>query len=241
MNNIKEIKNYFEELSIEDIQDIDFIENKLLLQLGLNNEVLYEQPIELEEHYGKGYGLRIWQYPNQFSKYLKFVSNYAPKINSYLEIGCRYGGTFITHTEYFNKLNANFKKSVAVDIIDIYPLLEEYICLTNKCEYVKNNSMSYEFKQYIHNNFFDMIFIDGDHGYEGVINDALITKDRCNIQVFHDIISDACPGVGVCWEQVKSSYSNTHDFYEFNDQYESVSGSFLGIGVAVRKEWINEI
>ena len=48
-------------------------EQKLIPKLGLNKEVLIEQPEIVKENGG---GLLIWQYPNQFSKYLslKFIS-----------------------------------------------------------------------------------------------------------------------------------------------------------------------
>lgn len=57
----------------------------------------------------------------------------------------------------------------------------------------------------------------------------------------HDITSQVCPGVATCWSEVKNEYSDTHDFYEFTDQYESVNGTFLGIGVAVRKQWLTNV
>src|SRR2546430_1320768 len=55
----------------------------LLLELGLNDEGLNEFPSSL--HPFCGHGLRIWQYPSQFSKYLAHVSTLG--VRSYLEIG----------------------------------------------------------------------------------------------------------------------------------------------------------
>src|SRR5690349_11748985 len=39
----------------------------LLLQLGLNDEAMHEIPESLHPYCGQG--LRIWQYPNQYSRY----------------------------------------------------------------------------------------------------------------------------------------------------------------------------
>ena len=241
MTTAEKIRNYLINTTIKKLKEKSFIENELILNFGLNDELLLEQPKELMEHYGKGFGLRVWQYPNQFSKYLKFLSIYDKKINSYLEIGCRFGGTFILTTEYLRRLNSNFNRSVAVDIINSCSILNDYIEFNSNVEFKKLNSSSVEFKHYIEKNFFDVVFIDGDHNYEGVKTDSELTKDKCNIQVFHDIVSDACPGVVQYWEEVKKTYIDTHNFYEFVDQYDSVNGSYLGIGVAIRKEWISEV
>ena len=49
---------------------------------------------------------------------------------------------------------------------------------------------------------------------------------------FHDIVNERCPGVVRFWNELKASKSfNTQ---EFVDQYDSVNGTFLGIGVASR-------
>lgn len=239
MTTCDQIRNYFNKTTLKNLKDKSFIENELITTLGLNDEILSEQPLELSKYYGKGFKLRIWQYPNQFSKYLNYLATKTKKINSYLEIGCRHGGTFILTTEYLTRLNSNFNKSVAIDIIQPNELLREYTKFNDGAFFKNLDSTTPEFKEYIENNFFDLIFIDGDHSYEGVKNDSILTKDHCNIQVFHDIISDACPGVKKYWNEVKNEYVDTHNFYEFNDQYNSVVGTFLGIGIAIRKNWIN--
>ena len=45
--------------------------------------------------------------------------------------------------------------------------------------------------------------------------------------VFHDIFSSVCPGVVNFWNEIKTNY--TH--FEFTEQYDSVNGNFLGIGL----------
>src|SRR5439155_15058238 len=74
-----------EQLShLEDLQ-------ALLLQLGLNDEGMHEMPPALHPHCGQG--LRIWQYPIQFSRYLVELSRL--EVRSYLELGVRHGGAFV--------------------------------------------------------------------------------------------------------------------------------------------------
>ena len=215
--------------SLEDLKHPDYLE-KLIIKLGFNNETLREQPNIVRDNPG---GLMIWQYPNQFSKYLALLQ--SQNITSYIEIGCRWGGTFVLTTEYLKMFNA-LTKSVAVDIIA--SPVKEY-CLKNGHLFAKINSQSGEFKRFMKKQKFDLIFIDGDHSYEGVKNDYEICKGSGKMFVFHDIVNDVCPGVVKFWNELKTRESNKYDFYEFTEQYEDVWNNthqkFLGIGVAIRK------
>ena len=92
------------------LNDHTYIENQMR-QLGFNTEQLHEQPNVVKENGG---GLYIWQYPNQFSKYLCLL--HEQNVHSYIEIGCRWGGTFILTTEYLKLCNGKFNKSFAVDL-----------------------------------------------------------------------------------------------------------------------------
>lgn len=221
---------FIKESNLEDLQNNNYLEN-LIIQLGFNTEMLREQPKIVKDNCG---GLFIWQYPNQFSKYLCLLKK--QNINSYIEIGCRWGGTFILTNEYLKMFN-NVNKSIAVDIIDS-PVLN-YCMLNNETQFIKINSQSQEFKNYMNNNYFDLIFIDGDHSYDGIKNDYEISKNSGKIFVFHDIINDICPGVVKFWNELKNNENNKYDFFEFTEQYEDVWNNthqrFLGIGVAIKK------
>ena len=133
----------------------------------------------------------------------------------------------------FNDIN----KSVAVDIFDS-PVLN--YCISNdETLFIKMNSRTQEFKNYMNNNYFDLIFIDGDHGYDGVKSDYEISKNSGNIFVFHDIVSDVCPGVVNFWNELKNTENDKYNFVEFIEQYPDVWNNtgqkFLGIGVAIKK------
>ena len=150
LSRIELIKNS----SLNDLNDIPYLE-KLIIKLGFNTEILDEQPQIVKDNPG---GLLIWQYPNQFAKYLLLLKKL--NIKSYIEIGCRWGGTFILTTEYLKHFN-NLTKCIAVDIID--SPVKEYCENTQFTEFKQINTRSDDFDTYINENFFDLIFIDGDH------------------------------------------------------------------------------
>ena len=221
--------NLIKESTLENLTNNNYLEN-LIIKLGFNTELLREQPQIVKENGG---GLLIWQYPNQFSKYLSLLRR--EKISSYIEIGCRWGGTFVLTNEFLKRFNT-INKSVAVDIID--SPVSKY-CNNNDTQFIKINSQTQEFKNYMNKNYFDLVFIDGDHSYFGVKNDYEISKNSGKIFVFHDIVSDVCPGVVQFWNELKRNDGNIYDFYEFTEQYNDVfnktNQKFLGIGVAIKK------
>lgn len=225
----------------DQLLDAKYVEN-LVVRLGFNNEILHEQPAIVRDNPG---GLYIWQYPHQFSKYLTFLGSLTTlrPIRSYLEIGCRWGGSFIATQEYLNRVQNN-QHPLASVVLDINP--SPVVAYTSRPDsnalFLLLNSQTSNFKAFLEkdNKQFDLVFIDGDHSYQGVRNDYTMTKDHGNIFVFHDIASDACPGVVQFWKELNTHASELYEFYEFTEQYDEVyqqtgGKQYLGIGVAIRK------
>lgn len=220
MSEIKQAIEFFKSIDLNKIT-LEELEQQLPY-LGMNNECLDQMPEHFSEFYGKG--IKFWQYPNQLAKLLKFINNI--KINSYLEIGCRWGGTFIIINETFKKLNPNIK-SWACDLENKSYILEQYSSFDN-FNYIKINSHNPELLNILPKTI-DFIFIDGDHSYDGVKQDyenALTLNPK--YIMFHDI---SCKDMGVYmfWKEIKNNYK----YHEFIDQYKlkTINHDMFGIGI----------
>ena len=222
-----------------------------LCDLGLfphTESKLSEFPPELHKFCGRGVG--IWQYPKQFAGYLWFLKvRFSEKpILRYMEIGVAAGGTFAVTREFLKFLcresgiDEELVRCVGVDPAGPGCTARggETPFTTSFREYLAAAGDSVEFSSLPSTEAlpnilengpdFDLVLIDGDHSYEGVCADHDLLRGRARITVFHDVASDACPGVVKKWEEVKASEDPSRTF-EFCDQYESVGGSYLGIGV----------
>lgn len=229
--------NLIREKSLDYLSNSQLLELELLLQLGLNKEKIFQYQFPQELDNFCGYGLFCWQYPNQFSKYLVQLSKF--KIESYLEIGVRHGGTFVITVEYLERFQP-LKKAIGIDIC-YCPSLVEYKKINPKIDFLQIDSTSDKFKKFIQESEgFDLVLIDGDHDEILCRNDFKTVKDKANIIVFHDIVNVECPGVVKVWNEVKEKYAEKYKFFEYTDQYKSVyqrtQQKFLGIGMAVRKK-----
>lgn len=211
----------FKKISSIDITEVNLKElENMLPTFGMNGENSKELPSELSEHFNTG--IRFWQYPNQFAPYLRQLSKY--RIKSYLEIGCRWGGTFILTKEILSKVNGGVKGFVC-DLMPQSSILNEY---QNYSDFQYFRCTSHVLDRSMINQNVDLVLIDGDHSYEGLKKDFEVVKQFNPKYIsFHDIASDACPGVVQFWNEIKQN----HKHYEFINQYDSVEGNFLGIGL----------
>lgn len=212
---------------------------EIIPTFGMNDECPNELPTKFSSYYG--WGIKTWQYPNQFSKLLYYLKDKT--IKSYFEIGVRHGGTFILMNEVLLKNNP-ILESHALDVITPSEILSIYqkkfrvnpfayhtcssqdLFIFGKLGDRSDNSVSKKI---------EMIFIDGCHSYHCVKRDYLVALMLgAKYIIFHDIVNIATDGVESLWKEIKSTHKVCH---EFIDQYEEVQGRFMGIGVVeVTKE-----
>jgi hypothetical protein len=213
---------------LEKLCDPSYLEFKLLPELGLNDRHMDQYPSHLHQYCG--IGIDSWQYPNQFSKYLHYLSSQS--IGSYVEIGCHKGGTFIITLEYLSRFN-NIEYAIAVDN---WPreIINEYKKLRPQVEYITTSSLSDEFLTLYQQRPCDLILVDGDHSYSGVVKDYNNVKNNSRIIAFHDIKNSLCPGTQQIWNDVCLEHG-TDKIKKWTDQYDevllSLRGSVMGIGL----------
>jgi hypothetical protein len=214
--------------------DTAYLEHTLIPSLGLNDESLEQQPSELNDYFGKG--LHLWQYPAQLARYLVWLTHNAKSIRNYTEIGCRWGGTFILVNEWLKKIGAPIEFSLAVDPIKPTPFIRRYVEISSTpVHYLENFSTSQPVMDYFNGFKPEMVFIDGDHSMHGVMFDHLLFRKTADIIIHHDVASRACPETTLFWTYLKQAETG-FEAAEFCQQYESVQGHYLGIGVLKRRK-----
>ena len=214
--------------SLRELRSEAFLREEFLLCLGLNSEMPHEFPEQL--YRWCGFGIRSWQYPIQFASYLTYLAE--KDIRSYVEIGSRFGGTFIIVVEYIRRFS-DLHRACSLDMTSA-AIMETYARQTAGVEYKIGDSQGPGLSAFLGSAAWDLAFIDGDHSYEGCAKDFESVRQRSKLIGLHDISSQPCPGVRRMWEEIKRIVPASR-LFEATDQYKDVrermKATYLGIGV----------
>ena len=182
--------------------------------------------------------------PGQVKSEIQDALKYSSKLilNNILEIGTANGGSLFL----LSRIASDDAKVISLDLRGGkfgggYPFWKKSLYLKfrrlhQRMELLRDNSHSLsslsKVKKILNNNKLDLLFIDGDHSYEGVKRDfelysPLVRKG--GIVIFHDItihINKECD-VSKFWSEVKKKYKNK-EFVEDKNQ------GWAGIGLIIK-------
>jgi len=115
--------------------------------------------------------------------FLRMIKPNARSINNYLEIGTSSGGMFYIVDSFLRMLNPEFQGSVGVDVLNKIRNFDIYQDKYKSVSFIHGNSKRVQ----LPDEHYSMIFIDGDHTYDGITADYNRFRGMCDIMVFHDI------------------------------------------------------
>lgn len=198
---------------------------------------------KLEEIYAHCKSYKIQQKKPEWFSVLELLNSQNRKFNNILDIGVYDGGTSISLSYFTSKLFS----------LDISPCRYKLDDLTKNCDYkyLKGNSQLPQVVQQVHDivGKVDVLMIDGDHTYEGSLNDYKNYHDMVNpngIIIFHDIVeSDEHKRMNCyvhqAWNEVKAMDKNKDKWLEIiydndgnkhdNISIQSTQSPWGGIGI----------
>jgi cephalosporin hydroxylase len=127
--------------------------------------------------------LKAMQHPDEFARWLIILAR--EKIQTYLEIGINFGGSFYITDSYLRAAVPGFRKSIGIDIsqsnlLDWAPYRQLF---------PKTEVRIIDPKQPLRVETVDAILIDGDHSEAAVTRDFEAVKNSARIIGFHDAAS----------------------------------------------------
>lgn len=194
-----------------------------LLVFTLSRERLYrymnqERTLEGISHTAFDYS-GYWMYrsicPQQIPCEVQQLAKEVKKISpsAILEIGTSSGGTLYIWSRYLKSC----KKIISVDLPEGYFYNKmkffELFDSGKKFYFLRSNSHDKEthgkVSKILNNSKIDFLFIDGDHSYNGVMQDFEMYKKFVaggGIIAFHDIAYHPNYGVNMFWNEIKHNY-----------------------------------
>lgn len=204
--------------AMRDLRDLDWL-RAFIAEAGLRRG-------------SKSTGIGSTQEPEQFARYLASLARgMAGPIQTYVEIGAKFGGSILLASEYLARFWAGLQ-AFAIDLAATHQLVECAI-ESGRITIVRGDSRSLGVGRIVRALRPDVVFIDGDHAFAGVVADFHLARGHAHALAFHDIACPAQPGVVKAWaEEIRPwAAAERRVVAEF-----STPGGGMGIGLVCQRE-----
>jgi predicted O-methyltransferase YrrM len=135
---------------------------------------------------------------------------------TYVEIGCFAGGSACLLLQRPNTKVISIDLGYPIPKEIVYQNVENLNIFNNNYYYLQGNSQTHEVVNSLKNitNHIDILFIDGDHSYQGVINDFLLYENLINPKgyiIFDDYNDIQCsPQVKIAVDDIISTIKDKY-------------------------------
>jgi predicted O-methyltransferase YrrM len=185
------------------------------------------------------------QRKGEISQLLSLLASRKPL--NVMEIGTRKGGTFFLLSRVCDENAKIISLDYKYPSLEIKKALKYFAKKKQKIIVIEGDSHNeatlLKIKSVLCEKYFDFLFIDGDHAYDGVKKDYEMYSKFVKVGgtiAFHDIVPDYSTkhgqktaaytgGVPVYWKELKAQGFETIEFVEQSDQ------DGYGIGVIIKK------
>ena len=140
------------------------------------------------------------------------IANTYPKDTNitYVEIGCYAGGSACLVLQRPNTNVISIDLGHPIPEETVHSNVEKLNKFNNSYNYLKGNSQTYEMVDRLKEltNEIDILFIDGDHSYQAVINDFMLYEGLVKnggYIVFDDYRDEGCPGTKQAVDEIIKS------------------------------------
>jgi len=181
--------------------------------------------------------IKPYQITSELQSFLNFVKTQKPKY--VLEIGTAFGGTLFLLSRTVSKdaiiISLDLPRSKygisyqkwRTKLYYTFALPNQQVCLIRGDSH--DTKTLNEVKKILNGNKIDLLYVDGDHSYNGVKKDFELYSQLVNdngFVVFHDILLDGYKNYNVnkFWKEIKNRYEN----FEF---VENLNQGFAGFGI----------